>query len=261
MTIDLFTASGEKKGTLALPAALFEAPINRGLMHQALVRQQSNRRNAIAHVKTRGEVVGSTKKVYAQKGTGRARRGPIRSPLLRGGGKTFGPRSDRNFTKDMPRAMRRAALLSCLSFSAKEGRILGLEGYPENVKTKAAYAVFQKLPVELGRRILVVMPGEMKSLELSVRNLPNVKTITAAYLNPEDLLVSKHIIFLAEAVRKAEELWGTRKETNIPQPGRRVPETEEKVSKKPHEVKTKPYARKKAAATKKTSKKKTSLSA
>ncbi len=257
MNVDLFTASGEKKGTLALPDALFAAPINRGLMHQALVRQQSNRRAAIAHVKTRGEVAGSTKKVYAQKHTGRARRGPIRSPLLRGGGKIFGPRSDRNFTKDMPRAMRRAALLSCLSFSAKEGRILGLENYPSDVKTKAAFALMKKLPVELGRRILVVLPGTMKGLELSVRNLPNVKTITAAYLNPEDLLVSKYIIFLSEAVKKAEEMWGVAKK-NIPQPGRRVPGVEEKPSKKPRAMKTKPYAKKKAAAkksaTKKTSK-------
>ncbi|OGJ55730.1 50S ribosomal protein L4 [Candidatus Peribacteria bacterium RIFCSPHIGHO2_02_FULL_52_16] len=212
MNIDLYTASGTKKGTLSLPASLFEAPIKKALMHQALIRQQSNRRSAIAHAKTRGEVVGSTKKVYAQKHTGRARRGPIRSPLLRGGGKAFGPRNNANFIKDMPKSMRRAALLSCFSAKAKEGAIIGLESYPDTMKTKDAMGLLKKLPVQIGRRILVVCAEPEKTLHLSTRNIPNVTVVYAAYLNPEDVLVSRHIIFLEAAVKKAEELWGAVKE-------------------------------------------------
>src|SRR5579864_8288248 len=109
MKVDVYTSTGTKSGSVDLPEQLFGVPVNRGLMHLALMRQQSNRRHPIAHVKNRGEVFGSTKKMYQQKGTGRARRGASRSPLLRGGGKTFGPRNDANFQKDMPKKMRRAA--------------------------------------------------------------------------------------------------------------------------------------------------------
>lgn len=215
MKVDLFSSVGEKKGTLELPASLFEAPINKGLMHEALLRQQSNRRTPVAHVKHRGEIAGSTKKLFAQKHTGRARRGNSRSPLLRGGGKSFGPRSNANFWKDMPKKMRRAALLSCLSLRAKEGAIIGLTEYPDTVKTKAFTALLKKLPVELGRRILVVIAGTEKGLMLSARNVSRVKTLFASYLNPEDILVSKHIIFLEGALKIAEDTFGQRIERDV----------------------------------------------
>lgn len=205
MKIDVYSATGTKNGTVDLPASLFEAPINKGLMHLALVRQQSNRRHPIAHVKTRGEVAGSTKKVYQQKGTGRARRGPIRSPLLRGGGKTFGPRNNANFTKDMPKKMRRAALFSCLSFSAQQGSVMAIENYPDEVKTKSLAMLLKKMPVELGRRIVIVLPAHHRGLELSARNIPRVKTLLASYLNPEDILSAKHLIFMVDAIKVAEQ--------------------------------------------------------
>jgi large subunit ribosomal protein L4 len=212
MKIDVFTSTGQKKGTVDLPAALFETPINQGLMHQVLVLQQSNRRKAVAHVKHRGEVQGSTRKLFQQKHTGRARRGPARSPLLRGGGKSFGPRSDRNFSKAMPRAMRHRALLSCLSLQGKHGAILGLDGYPDATKTKDAHAMLQKMPVELGRKILIVTAAPHRGLLLSTRNIPRVRTITASYLNPEDVLGAHRIIFLVDALSAAEKIFA--KETD-----------------------------------------------
>lgn len=208
MQIDVYTATGTKKGTADLPGTVFEAPINEGLMHQALVRQQSNRRQAIAHVKSRGEVRGSTAKLFAQKGTGRARRGSVRAPVLRGGGKAFGPRNRANYQKDMPLKMRRAALRSCLSMQAKNGVILGLESYPEEIKTKKVAAMLEKMPVELGRRTLIVMPEANTALQLSARNIPGVKTVQAAYLNPEDVLGSHHIIFLVDAIPATEAILG-----------------------------------------------------
>lgn len=210
MTIDVYSAAGSKKGTLNLPESLFQAPINETLIHQAVIMQQSNRRMPIAHAKNRGEVQGSTRKLYTQKHTGRARRGSIRSPLLRGGGKAFGPRSDQNYEKDMPKAMRRAALLSCLSLKAKQGAILGLEDYPGTIKTKEMAGLLNKLPVELGRRILFVVPDTHKSLALSARNIPGVKTLLVSYLNPEDLILARNVIFLNGAVEKAEALWGSK---------------------------------------------------
>lgn len=207
MNITLYTVSGEKKGTMALPPALFGVPVRHGLMHQILLLQQSNRRRPVAHVKTRGEVAGSTRKLYAQKHTGRARRGSIRSPLLRGGGKVFGPRKERNTRKLMPRGMRHAALCSCLSYQAKQGGILGLESYPDRIKTKDALVLLRKLPVDIGRRILFVVPERHEALALSMRNIPRTKTLLASYLNPEDVLSAHRIIFLKGAIEVAEQVF------------------------------------------------------
>lgn len=216
MKIDVYTSTGTKKGTLDLPEAIFGARINKGLIHLALVRQQGNRRLAVAHAKSRGEVVGSTKKLYQQKGTGNARRGPIRSPLMRGGGKAFGPKKSANFTRSMPKKMRRAALFSSLSMQAKNGKILGLENYPAETKTKTFVTLLKKLPVPFGRAIVVVTAGKHESLERSARNVPNVKTLPAGYLNPEDVLRAHSIIFLTDAVKVAQETFGQkeRKEKN-----------------------------------------------
>lgn len=212
MTIDVYTSAGVKKGTAELPSALFGAPISTGLMHQAVMQQQGNRRAAIAHVKTRSEIRGSTRKISPQKGTGRARRGSIRSPLLRGGNKAFGPRNVANFTKNMPHSMRRAALISSLSYQAKRGVIVGLENYPETVKTKQAFTLLQKLPVAIGRPILFVLPERHNGLMLSVRNIPRVKTLLVNYLNPEDILHAAHVIFFTEALKKAEEIFTLKKQ-------------------------------------------------
>ena len=207
MQIPVYSLTGEKKGTQALPESLFAAKLQNGLMHQALVMQQSNRRQSPAHAKTRGEVVGSTKKVYQQKHTGRARRGPVRSPTVRGGGKAFGPRNDRNFTKRMPKEMRHAAIRACLSFQAKREGIMGLEGFPESIKTKQVHGFLSKVPVELGRRILFVLPGAHKALQLSARNIPGVMTVDAAYLNPEQILLARSVIFVGDSIARAEAIF------------------------------------------------------
>lgn len=245
MTIDVYTSTGVKKGTVELPSALFGAPISTGLMHQAVMQQQGNRRAAIAHTKTRSEIRGSTRKISPQKGTGRARRGPVRSPLLKGGNKAFGPRNVANFTKNMPHSMRRAALLSSLSYQAKRGVIVGLENYPETVKTKQAYTLLQKLPVSIGRPILFVLPERQNGLMLSVRNIPRVKTLIVNYLNPEDILHASHVIFLTEALQKAEQIFTAKKQR-----------VSQEIHAKAHEEKkeekdsTKPKTAKKAPAKK-----------
>jgi hypothetical protein len=105
----------------------------------------------------------------------------------------------------MPKKMRRAALFSCLSLRAKEGAILGLENYPDEVKTKSFLGLMKKLPVELGRKITVVLSGRHRGIELSARNIPGMKILLASYLNPEDVLGSRKIVFLVDAVKAAEE--------------------------------------------------------
>lgn len=251
MTIDLFSATGTKKGTLELPAVLFGGFVNMDLMHQAVLLQQSNRRYPIAHVKTRAEVRGSTRKVSAQKGSGRARRGSIRSPLLKGGGKAFGPRNDANFTKNMPKNMRHAALVSCLTQQAKNSAILGLEDYPETIKTKALHTLLQKLPVQIGRRILFVVPERHNALWMSARNIPRVKVITAPYLNPEDVLLSKSIIFVGDSVEKAAAIFGKGPVGSRVKEEVVVSDTSEKMKKNGKNLKNKKNT---TATTKKTSK-------
>jgi large subunit ribosomal protein L4 len=208
MKIDVYTAAGKKKGSADLPAALFEAPINDGLMHLAFVRQQSNRRLATAHKKTRSEVVGSTRKIMRQKGSGRARKGSASANILRGGNKCFAPRNIRNFTKDMPKKMRRNALFSCLSAAAKKGTIIGLEGYGDDYKTKTFAALLENLPVAVGRKIVFVLPSHMEALERGAQNVQGVKTILAQYLNPEDVLGAYHLVFLVDALKVAEDTFG-----------------------------------------------------
>lgn len=204
----MYSATGTKKGTATLPKTLFEAPINEGLMHQFVVLQQSNLRTAIAHTKGRGEIQGSTRKLFRQKGTGRARRGQVRSPLLRGGNKAFGPLKNANYKKDMPKAMRRAALLSCLSYQAKNNVMFGLEDYPDEIKTKNMQQLLTKLPVDIGRNILFVLPEKHEGITFSLRNIPSAHTVLASYLNPVDVLGARHIVFVGDALKKAEEVFG-----------------------------------------------------
>ena len=208
MTIDIFSPAGSKVKTMELPASLFGAEVNHGLMHQMVTLQQSNRRQSPAHVKTRGEVSGSTRKIVAQKHTGSARHGNIRNPLMRGGGKNFGPRNDKNYIKHMPQKMRQAALRSALTLQAGKNAILGLENYPETIKTKTIHDLLKKLPVDLGRRIVFVTAGAHKSLHLSARNIEGVKTVSAAYLNLEDVLNARHLIFMVDAIGQAESIFG-----------------------------------------------------
>lgn len=256
MTIDIFTSAGQKKGTMELPMELFGQPVNQGLIHQALVRQQSNRRAPIAHAKNRHEVAGSTRKIIQQKHTGNARRGSIRSPLLRGGGKAFGPRNEANFMKDMPRSMRRAALYSSLSYQAKQGTIVGLESYPDTIKTKTLVELLGKMDMKEMRKILLVIPAKHHALHMSCRNLRSVKTVLVGYINPEDIVGARKIVFVGDSIEKAVEMF-TKKGTKIV----KVPEQKKPAAAKAVNIKRSKTAKKPEAAPKKTTKKKSSTSA
>lgn len=241
MQIDVYSAAGSKVKTLDLPEALFGAPVNWGLMHQALVLQQANRRQgSTAHVKTRGEVSGSTRKIVAQKHTGGARHGNIRNPLMRGGGKIFGPRNNKNYTKDMPQKMRHAALRSALTVQAEKKAIMGLENYPQAIKTKTMTDLLKKMPVELGRRILVVTPGAHKGVQLSARNIERVKTVQAAYLNVEDILNARHLIFVGDAVEQANTVFGKKTTERKTKAIKAIKETDETKKKEKKTAKKSP---------------------
>lgn len=201
MKVDLYTQKGEKSGQVDLPKEIFEVPFNKDLVHQALVRQLSNRRVAIAHTKTRANVRGGGRKPFKQKGTGNARQGTIRAPHMRGGGVVFGPNKNRNFVKDMPKKQRRKALFCALSEKARDNEIIALEGYTSEKAQTAPFAdMLKKLPIE--RNVLVVIAEKDQIVQKSSNNLPNVKTILANYVNIQDLQKYRKVLFFKDAIDK-----------------------------------------------------------
>jgi large subunit ribosomal protein L4 len=198
MKVDVINMQGKKVDTTELPAGIFEAPIKRDLMHQALVRQLANARLGTHKTKSRGEVRGGGQKPWRQKGTGRARHGSRRSPIWVGGGKVHTPRP-RDYSLKMPRKMRRAALRSALSVKASQQEILVLDKLAlDTPKTKE---VAQRLEAIVGNAsVLILLPDSDVQLEKSVSNLTSAKTLRANYLNVRDLLHYERVILPLEAV-------------------------------------------------------------
>jgi large subunit ribosomal protein L4 len=206
MKVPLFTQSGERKGELELPKAIFETRFNKDLIHQALQRQLSNSRYPIAHTLTKGEVSGRNEKPRPQKGSGRSRQGSTRNPQWVGGGVAFGPRNNRNFEREMPKKQRRAALFSALSEKARHEQIIALEEYKSTKpKTKDLAALLKKLPIK--RNALIVLAEKDTLIQKSGRNLTNAKTIMVNYINIQDLQKYETIILLKDAVDVMKKLF------------------------------------------------------
>jgi large subunit ribosomal protein L4 len=212
MKIPVYNMAGEEVSSVDLPAGIFEADVNRGLMHQALVRQLANARLGTHKVKGRSEVNRTTAKVYRQKGTGRARHGSRRAPIFVGGGVAHGPQP-RKYTKNMPRKMRRAALRSALTVKATNGDIVVLDEINVDVpKSKDMAAMMTRLIG--GESALLLLSDRNENVEKSARNLTHVKTLRAGYLNIRDLLGYGKIVMPLSALEvidgflnTSEDLW------------------------------------------------------
>lgn len=189
MKVDVVNIEGKKVKSVELPAAIFEAPINTSLMHQAYMRQMANARLGTHKTKSRGEVSGGGRKPWRQKGTGRARQGSIRSPQWVGGGRVHTPRP-RDYSQKMPRKMRRAALRSALSVKASDQEIIILDEFTiSEPKTKEMAKIMNTLVGDSSA--LVVIPGKDENSEkmnLAAKNLPDLKLLMADYMNIRDLL-------------------------------------------------------------------------
>ncbi len=186
MEVEVKDLTGAKVGTVELPAEIFEAPINKALMHQALTRQLANARLGTHESKGRGEVSGGGKKPFKQKGTGRARQGSSRASQWKGGGKAHAPHY-RDYTMAMPRQMRRGALRSALSAKANEGQVVVVDAMKlDGSKTSAMANILHALGA--GRSALVLLPESNEAVQKSVRNMEGAKTLHARYLNVRDLL-------------------------------------------------------------------------
>ncbi len=206
MQVPVYNIEGEQVGEVELNDAIFGITPNVAVMHQALVRQLANARQGTHSTKTRGEVSGGGRKPWRQKHTGRARQGSIRSPQWVGGGIVFGPKP-RSYRKDMPKKMRRLALRSALSVKAAEGQIKVLDDLQlEEIRTKAMVRVLENLGIE--GSALILLPERNEAVELSARNLPDVKTLRASYLNVRDLLGYDTILMPMKALDIIESILG-----------------------------------------------------
>ncbi len=205
ISAEVFDAKGLKSGTVSLPKEVFGVKVNQPLMAQAVRVFLANQRQGNAHTKTRGEVDGSSKKIYRQKGTGRARHGTLRAPIFVKGGVAHGPRAH-DFSLSLPQKMRKAALLSALSLKAKDGEIKVLSGLDKiEPKTKNMSALFTKITEDKKgkNKILLVASAPTKELEnvyRAGRNIKNVDIVNTKVLNTYEVLRHKNLFFMKESI-------------------------------------------------------------
>jgi large subunit ribosomal protein L4 len=204
--VPVYSLNGEIVDQIKLSQAIFALPFNGAVVHQAMTRQLANKRQGTASTKTRGEVIGSTRKLYAQKHTGRARRGDIKSPLLRGGGIVFGPKP-RTYRQSMPKKMRQLALKCLLSAKVREGNIKLVQELDfEEPKTKDMIDVLSSLGI--GSSTLILTAQSTPKVIKSAANLPEVKVLPSALINVLDLLSYEMLIATVPAIRNIEQIWG-----------------------------------------------------
>lgn len=199
--VDVYNAKGDKVSEMELADDVFAVPVKSPVLHQVVRMQQARRRSGTASVKRRSDVRGSTKKLFRQKGTGRARRGDIKSPLLRGGGVVFGP-SPRSYAFKVPKKVRRLALRMALSSKLESGEMLVLDRLEmERIKTRDVVDVLSALK---RKSVLLVTAETDERLELSARNIPDMKVLRCEGLNVYDLLRYRDVILMEPAVKAIE---------------------------------------------------------
>ncbi len=205
-SVKQYNQDGKETGAVELNAKFFGVKVNPAFVHEVLVAQQANARKPIAHTKTRGEVRGGGIKPWKQKGTGRARQGSIRSPQWVGGGITFGPRAERNFSVKVNRKAKQKALFMALSDKVSNDHLMVLESFQANSpKTKFAADLFKNLKVT--RKALAVVPKSDPAMLRMVRNLQNITLVTVNSLNLEDILANNVIVFWKDTVPAFEKLY------------------------------------------------------
>ncbi len=208
MEVPVYNLAGEVIKHIEISDHIFAVPFNKAVVHQAMVRQRANARQGTASTKTRGEVSGSSRKLFRQKGTGLARAGSRKSPLRRGGGITFGPKP-RSYRQAMPKKMRQLALRCVLSAKAREGELRILEQLKfDQPKTKEMAQILAALGVDSSALIATSEPEA--GIVKSARNLTGIKITPASLLNVVDILSHRILLMTEAAVRKAEQIWGQR---------------------------------------------------
>lgn len=205
-TVPIYNIEGKQTGAFDLAPDVFAVPSNPSVLHQVVIATLANRRTAIASTKRRGEVRGGGRKPWAQKHTGRARHGSIRSPLWVGGGIVFGPRSDRSFLQKINVKVRRQAIRVALSEKVRSQRLLVLEDFP-SARTRDMVPLLARLRglVTVERRFpsfLVALPEARRDAARGVRNIPRVSGIDVAHLNAVDVLRNDILVMTLDGARQ-----------------------------------------------------------
>jgi large subunit ribosomal protein L4 len=208
--VPVLNTAGKEVDKLTVPADIFEVEVNVGLMHQAYVRQMANARQGTHNTKGRGEVRGTTAKIYRQKGTGRARHGARTAPIFVGGGQAHGPKT-RSYTKSMPKKMRRGAIRSALSALLRDDQLIFVDSLTlDQPRTKDVKQVLMALTG--GENALVIYTDGNENIRRSLNNLPKAHGLRASYLNVRDLLQYDKVIVPVDALDVIKRIWGTKKE-------------------------------------------------
>ena len=199
--VDVLDVKGKKSGSVELDAALFDVNISIPLVHQVVVAQMASARQGTQSTKRHGEVSGTGKKPFAQKGTGRARQGSLRAPQMRGGYITHGPKP-RDYDQRTPKKMKAAAVRQALTDRARNNRLhvvesLGLSDKPSTKAAQAFLAMFTKQ-----KNVLVVLDRTDEVSYLSLRNLKNVHVLPVDQLNAYDILNSDDLVFTKSAIEE-----------------------------------------------------------
>ncbi|HEV2199317.1 MAG TPA: 50S ribosomal protein L4 [Bryobacteraceae bacterium] len=202
-SVDVIDLNNKVVGTVELADEVFAAPVNEALLYEAVRHHLAGTRRGTASTKTRHEVAGSGKKLWKQKGTGRARVGSIRSPLWRHGGTTHGPQP-RDYSYHLPRKMQLGALKSALSAKLRDGELRVVSEFSiEEPKSKVMRQALDGL--NAARTVLLVDNGENRNLELSSRNLAGVKLVASRAVNVYDLLGHAQVLMSQAAAQKLSE--------------------------------------------------------
>lgn len=199
--VDVINTAGEKVSEVELTDDIYSVPVKKSVLHEVVRMQLANRRAASASVKHRGQIKGSTRKLFRQKGTGRARRGDIKSPLLKGGGVVFGP-DGRKYAFKAPKKVRRLALKMALSAKLSEDALRIVNGFElDDIKTRKFVEILEKLDLN---STLIITDQENRNLELSSRNVPKVKVMRTEGLNVYDILKYDNLVLLEGSLKGIE---------------------------------------------------------
>lgn len=206
VTMDVFGLDGKITGKITLPGEMFHDKVNKVLLAQAVRVYLANQRQGNASTKTRGEVEGSTRKIYRQKGTGRARHGSVRAPIFVKGGVVFGPKP-RDFSLSLPQKMKRKALFSALSAKVEESGVTVIEGLTEiTPKTKVFLAMLKSIGVaDKKQKLLFITAGGVTPVLRAGRNVQGVKFLPSKLMNAYEVLSAKKVILMKDAVDEMKE--------------------------------------------------------
>ena len=199
--VDVHNTKGEKVSEVDLPDSIYGVDVNPSLLHEVVTMQLAGRRSGTAAVKHRSDVSGSQRKLFRQKGTGRARRGNIKSPLLRGGGVAFGP-DPRKYGYKVPKKKKRKALKMALSSKLSDKKLLVVDKIElDEIKTKAFVEIASALKLD---KALILINEANTPLELSARNLPGIKVLRTEGMNVYDILKYQNLVLVENSLNAIE---------------------------------------------------------